>query len=195
MRHQIQLLMVKALKNRKWSVLKSEYLLRKGAWCTVRRDIVQLPTGVVIPEWYVFEFPSWANIIATTKDGKMILVSQYRHGLGETNYELCAGLIDPTDDSPMEGAKRELEEETGYGGGRWSLYMTTSANPSNHNNLNYTFLAEDVELVTERHPEESEDIEVHIFTKAEVRELLERGEMIQAMHAAPLWRYFAEEKR
>ena len=40
--------------------------------------------------------------------------------------------------------------------------------------------------------EESEDIEVHILTKAEVREILERGEMIQAMHTAPLWRYFAE---
>ena len=132
----------------------------------MRRDKVQLPNGVIIPEWYVFEFPTWANIIATTKEGKMLLISQYRHGLGQTHYELCAGLIDPTDDSPMEGAKRELEEETGYGGGRWSLYMTLSANPSNHNNLNYTFLAEDVELVTERHPEESEDIEVHLFTKS-----------------------------
>jgi 8-oxo-dGTP pyrophosphatase MutT (NUDIX family) len=187
--------MAKSLKNRKWSVLSSEYLLREGAWCTVRRDTVQLPTGVVIPEWYVFEFPSWANVIALTKEGKMVLVSQYRHGLGETHYELCAGLVDPTDPSPMEGAKRELEEETGYGGGRWSLYMTTSANPSNHNNLNYTFLAEDVELITERHPEESEDLEVHLLTKIEVRELLERGEMIQAMHAAPLWRFFAEEKK
>ena len=122
----------------------------------------------------------------------MLLISQYRHGLGQTHYELCAGLIDPTDDSPMEGAKRELEEETGYGGGRWSLYMTLSANPSNHNNLNYTFLAEDVELVTERHPEESEDIEVHLFTKSEVREILSEGDVIQAMHAAPLWRYLAE---
>jgi ADP-ribose pyrophosphatase len=92
----------------------------------------------------------------------------------------------------MEGAKRELEEETGYGGGKWSLYMTTSANPSNHTNLNYTFLAEGVELVTERHPEESEDLDVHLLSKAEVRELLEKGEIVQAMHAAPLWRYFAE---
>ena len=185
--------MVKPLKNRKWGVLSSEYLLREGAWCTVRRDKVQLPNGTIIPEWYVFEFPSWANIIAVTKEGKMVLVSQYRHGLGETNYELCAGMVDPTDLSPMEGAKRELEEEAGYGGGRWSLYMTSSANPSNHNNLNYTFLAEDVELVTERHPEESEDLDVHLFTKAEGREILEQGKIGQAMHAAPLWRYFAEE--
>ena len=184
--------MVKPLKNRKWNVLSREYLLREGDWCTVRRDRVQLPSGVIIPEWYVFEFPSWANVIAITKEGEMVMVSQYRHGIGATNYELCAGLVDSTDASPMEGAKRELEEETGYGGGRWSLYMTTSANPSNHNNFNYTFLAEGVEIVAERHPEESEDVDVHLLTKDEVRELLERGEIIQAMHAAPLWRYFAE---
>lgn len=186
--------MVKPLKNRKWQVVSSEYLLREGAWCTVRRDTVKLPSGVVIPHWYVFEFPTWSNVIAITKEDKMVLVSQYRHGLGETSYELCAGLVDPTDPSPMDGAKRELEEETGFGGGRWSLYMTSSANPSNHNNLNYTFLAEGVEPITERHPEESEDIEVHLFTQDEVREILERGEMIQAMHTAPLWRYFAEKK-
>lgn len=184
--------MFKPLKNRKWRVLSSEYLLREGAWCTVRCDKVELPNGVIIPKWYVYEFPNWANIIAITKEGKMVLISQYRHGLGATHYELCAGLIDDTDDSPMEGAKRELEEETGYGGGRWSLYMTVSPNPTNSTNLNYCFLAEDVELITERHPEASEDIEVHLFTKEEVREILEQGGIIQALHAAPLWRYFAE---
>ena len=44
--------MVKPLKNRKWRVLSSEYLLREGAWCTVRRDSVELPNGKVIPNWY-----------------------------------------------------------------------------------------------------------------------------------------------
>lgn len=182
------------LKNRKWKVLSREYLLREGSWCTVRRDRVQLPTGVVIPNWYVFEFPNWANVIAVTKEGKMVLISQYRHGIESTHYELSAGMIDETDASPMDGAKRELEEETGYGGGDWRLYMTISPNPTNSTNWNYCFLAENVELVRERHPEESEDIEVHLFTKSEVRELLERGEIIQAMHAAPLWRYFAEQR-
>lgn len=186
--------MAKTLKNRKWQVLSTEYLLREGAWCTVRRDTVQIPSGVVIPHWYVFEFPTWANVIAVTKEEKIVLISQYRHGLGETYYELPAGMVDPTDDSPMDGAKRELEEETGYGGGRWSLYMTVSPNPSNHNNLQYTFLAEDVELAVDRHPEESEDIEVHLFTKEEVREILEQGQIIQALHLAPLWKYFAEER-
>lgn len=186
--------MVKLPKNRPWKVLSSEYLLREGAWCTVRRESVQLPSGVVIPHWYIYEFPNWANIIAITKDEKIVLISQYRHGLGKTNYELPAGLIDDSDASPLEGAKRELEEETGYGGGDWSLLMTVSPNPTNSTNLNYCFLAKGVEMVADRHPEDSEDIEVHLFTKSEVREILEQDGIIQALHAAPLWRYFAEER-
>lgn len=184
--------MIKPLKNRKWRVLSSEYLLREGPWCTVRRDSVELPSGTIIPNWYVYEFPNWANIVAVTKEGEMVLISQYRHGLGQTHYELPAGLIDDTDASPLEGAKRELEEETGYGGGEWSLYMTVSPNPTNSTNLNYCFLAVGVEKIVERHPEESEDIEVHLFTEQEVREILEQGGIVQALHAAPLWRYFAE---
>ena len=101
LRRKTEIIMVKPLKNRKWQVVSSEYLLRQGDWCTVRRDTVKLPSGVIIPHWYVFEFPTWANVIAITKEGKMVLVSQYRHGLGETSYELCAGMVDPTDPSPM----------------------------------------------------------------------------------------------
>ena len=50
-----------------------------------------MPTGAIVPAWYVFEFPDWVNVIALTKDDKFVFISQYRHGLGETRYELVAG--------------------------------------------------------------------------------------------------------
>ena len=70
--------------------------------------------------------------------------------------------------------------------------MTTSANPTNHNNLVYTFLATNVERLQEPHTEAGEDINVHIFSRDEVRSLLSTDEIIQCTHAAPLWRYFAQ---
>ena len=60
----------------------------------------------------------WINITAIDKEGRMLIVRQYRHGLEVTRYELCAGVIDPTDACPMDAAKRELLEETGYGNGK-----------------------------------------------------------------------------
>ena len=113
--------------------------------------------------------------------------------MGETRYELVAGVIDPGE-TPLEAAKRELSEETGYEGGEWQQFMVLSPNPGNHNNLSYTFLATGVEKVREQHQEKTEDIHVHIMTQADVRQLLEQGEIIQALHAAPLWKYFATQK-
>lgn len=185
--------MIEKLENRKWKVLKSEHILRLGQWLSVRQEEVQLPSGAVVPTWFVLEFPNWINVIAITKDGEMVMEDQYRHALGETHYELVAGVIDPGE-TPLEAAKRELSEETGYEGGEWELYMTLSPNPTNHNNLSYTFLARGVEKVREQHQERTEDIRVHVMKQEEVRELLERGEIVQALHAAPLWKYFCLDK-
>jgi ADP-ribose pyrophosphatase len=85
-------------------------------------------------------------------------------------------------------------EETGYGGGEWRQFMVTSPNPTNHNNLTYTFLALGVERIDEQSTESGEDIEVHLMSRDEVRELLDNDEIIQCLHSAPLWRYFALEK-
>lgn len=183
--------MIEKLVNRKWKVLKSESILNLGQWLNVRQETVELPNGTQIPTWFVLEFPDWINVIAITKDGQMVMEDQYRHALGETHYELVAGVID-AGETPLHAAQRELSEETGYEGGEWQLYMTLSPNPTNHNNLSYTFLATGVEKVREQHQEPTEDIHVHVLSQSEVHELLESGEIVQALHAAPLWKYFAQ---
>ena len=177
------------INDRKWEILSTEYLIRRP-WLTARRDHVKLPTGAENPEFYVLEYPDWVNVIAITKEGEFVMIRQYRHGLGETRYELCAGVSEEGED-PMESARRELYEETGYGGGEWQLWMTISANPSTTNNLTYCYLATGVERMSTQHLEETEDITVHLLTEAEVKELLVNDEIRQALMAAPLWKYFS----
>lgn len=157
----------------------------------LRMERVQLPSGSIVPEWFVLEFPDWVNVIAITCDGRFVMEDQYRHALGQTGFELVAGVVDPGE-SPLDAAKRELFEETGFGGGRWSHFMTVSPNPTNHTNLCHTFLALDVVPIGGQHLESTEDIHVDIFTFDEVRELLETGQFIQALHAAPLWKFVAQ---
>ncbi len=103
-------------KNRKWKVLTSEYLAREP-WFTVRHESLELPDGRRIPDYYVLEYPDWINVIAITRDGRFVFIDQYRHGLGETSYEIPAGVSEPSDGSKLAAAQRELAEETGYGGG------------------------------------------------------------------------------
>lgn len=183
--------MIEKLENRKWKVVESKHILNLGPWLNVRQEVVELPSGQQIPTWFVLEFPNWINVIAVTKDGEMVMIDQYRHALGETHYELVAGVVDPGEEL-IEAAKRELLEETGFGGGEWVPFMQLSPNPTNHSNMSYTFLATGVEKLTEQHQEATEDIRVHVMSQEDVRELLESGEIIQALHAAPLWKYFAK---
>ena len=108
--------MLKKLENRKWRVLKSTPLLNLGPWLNVRQEVVELPNGTQIPAWFVMDFPNWVNVIAITKEGDFVMIDQYRHALGETHYELVAGVVDEGE-TPLQAAMRELSEETGYEGG------------------------------------------------------------------------------
>ena len=168
--------------------MESEYLIRRP-WLTARRDTVKMPNGVVIPEYYVLEYPTWINVIAITEEGDFVLVRQYRHGLGETRYELCAGVCEEGEE-PLTSAQRELFEETGYSGGQWELWMTLSANASTMNNLTYSYLATGVQRTSTQHLDSTEDLSVHVVSRKRLYQMLKRGEFRQALMVAPLWKYF-----
>ena len=175
---------------KKWEVLEREYLYRRP-WLTVRRDRVRLPTGAVNDEYYVLEYPTWVNVIAIDREGRFVMVEQYRHGLQEVFTELVAGVAEEGE-APLEAAQRELLEETGYAGGTWRLNTVLSANPGSQNNLSYSFIATGVERVAEQHLDETEDVAVRLLSRDEVLQLLRSDTLKQALMAAPLWKYFAE---
>jgi 8-oxo-dGTP pyrophosphatase MutT (NUDIX family) len=177
----------------KWTVLSSEYLFRRP-WLTARKDVVQLPDGRINPEYYILEYPDWVNVIAVTTDGQMILERQYRHGLGKTCYELPCGVVEE-DEAPLEAAKRELLEETGYAGGEWFEWMNLSPNSSANTNMVHCFLATGVEKVAEQHLDATEDISVSLHSPDFVRKLLVDNQILQAIMAAPLWKYFYTNNR
>ena len=174
----------------KWEVLGREYLYRRP-WLTVRRDRVRLPTGAVNDEYYVLEYPTWVNVIAIDREGRFVMVEQYRHGLQEVFTELVAGVAEEGE-APLEAAQRELLEETGYAGGTWRLNTVLSADPGSQNNLSYSFIATGVERVAEQHLDETEDVTVRLLSRDEVLQLLRSDTLKQALMAAPLWKYFAE---
>ena len=174
---------------KKVKVLQSEYLFQPSVAYGAQESIV-LPNGNPVPEYYVLEYPEWVNTIAITRDRKFVFIRQYRHGLGCALMELCAGVCDPEDASPLAAARRELLEETGYGRGTWRELMTVSANPSTHTNLTHCFVAEDVEprfgaaSRSDRRPDRA------LAFTGRGRDLLLTDRVKQALHAAPLWRYF-----
>jgi 8-oxo-dGTP pyrophosphatase MutT (NUDIX family) len=172
-----------------WIILDSEYAF-KCPWINVRKDHVRMPSGVEIPDFYVSELPDWVNVIAITKDNRFVVEEQYRHGIGQVCFELCAGEV-KQDEDPLLAAKRELQEETGYAGGEWSYVGTYAPNASGANNFCHSFLAMGVEKQKEQQLERTEEIKVHLVTEQELKGLLMKNQIPEGVMAAPLWKYFA----
>ncbi len=164
----------------KWKVLASEYLFQQP-WLTVRKDTCETPGGKIIPSFYVNEYPDWANAFCLTKDGRVVMVKQYRHGLGEEGIELPGGVVE-SDESFEDGVKRELLEETGYRFDTVEYLGKISANPSTTNNLMHMFLATGGEKIAEQNLDEEEEVEVLHFTIDEVKHMVKEHKIMQSLH-------------
>lgn len=174
----------------RWTLKESSYLFR-CKWLTIRKDHVKMPSGYEMNDFYILEYPSYVNVIAINKEGLFILEKQYRHGLQRIGYELPAGKIEENE-TPLETAKRELLEETGFGGGEWCEYYLSAPNPSNMTSLCYTFLAINVDKIQNSQLENSEDIHLCLLTKEELINSLNDLTIIEGVHQAPLWKYIFE---
>ncbi|MCB0573873.1 MAG: NUDIX hydrolase [Saprospiraceae bacterium] len=174
-----------------WRVTDSRYVLDRKPYMVLREDTVMLPNGTRIDDYFIFEYPDWLNTIAITEDGLFVLIRQYRHGLQQVHYELAGGVADPGE-AHLAGAQRELLEETGYGGGEWRLWVELCPNPATHTNTCHIFLATGVRRIAQQDLDGTEEISVCLLSVQEVLEMLRTGGVSQALHAAALWRYFAE---
>jgi len=101
-------------------LLTSRYIVQ-DRWLKVRADTYELPNAQVIEPYYVLEYPTWLNIVALTAQEEVVLVRLYRHGIRQTVLELPSGAVESSDASVLDATRRELLEETGYGGGAFCL--------------------------------------------------------------------------
>jgi 8-oxo-dGDP phosphatase len=171
-----------------WQARGESYPFRHPPWMVLRHQTFRLPSGREIADYWISEYPPWVNVVAVTTDERLVLVRQYRPGIGAVHWEIPAGVAEPNE-NVEQAARRELLEETGFGDGHWSVLSRLSANPALQNNITTTFLAEGVELLAAPTPETTEDLRVHLVKVDDALELFDQGEMVQALHAAPLLRY------
>lgn len=109
------------------------------------------------------------------KDPWIVVERQYRHAAGQFLWELPAGKLDPGE-SPLDGAKRELAEETGYSAKKWSPLVEYFASPGFLGEAMKVFLAEGL-IAGDAHPEEDEEIDFRLVKLSELLEMIDKGKI------------------
>lgn len=169
---------------RPWKVLESRYVHP-----VFRLDKCELPNGKYL-DAFVLEFRPWVNILALTKNKEAVLIKQYRHGVKEVIWEFPGGVVDDGE-SPIDGVKRELMEETGYTTNNIVQLGKFYPNPAIQTEIMYCFLALDVEQVDEQHLDDAEEIEIHLVPLDDLIEMTKRGEFMHALQVAALYHALA----
>lgn len=167
----------------KWKTLSSKYIFN-DQWFKVRKEVCETPEGKIVDPYYVYDFPTWVGALPVTEDGKIIMIRQYRHALGEICIEVPGGCVDDTDKDLQAAIAREILEETGYAFSSYDYLGKISPNPSTNSNLLHMFLAKGGKKVAEQKLDGNEEIEVLQLSIEELKQLLKENKILQAMHVS-----------
>ena len=140
----------------------------------IRRDEIRLPDASD-SVYYVLEIHASVFIVPVLDDGRIVLIRNYRHTLGEWVWEVPAGGVEDGQ-SPEEAARLELLQEIGGTAQAIQFMLKASTMNGIGQHIAHLYLATGVTLGTPQH-EALEFMEVHPMPADEVSSLIQRGEM------------------
>jgi ADP-ribose pyrophosphatase len=129
------------------------------------------------------------------KDPWIVMERQYRHAANRFLWEVPAGKLEPGED-PLAGAKRELEEETGYRAKKWKELVEYYASPGFLGESMKVFIAEGL-MPGDARPEDDELIELRLVKMSELLTTIEKGGIMdgKTLSSVLLYARLLEKKR
>ena len=170
----------------KWRVTASRHV-HQDRWISLRADDCVTDEGAIIAPYYVLEYRDWVEVVALDAEDRVLLVRQYRHGLGDLSTEIPAGGMEPGETDPVAAAARELLEEAGCAG-QMALIGQTRPNAGTHANRIHIILARNVVQVAEPLDDPTERIARFWVPAGEALRMALAGELTVGMQVASLLR-------
>ena len=158
-----------AIMDRKWKLLERKTAF-SSPFITLFQEKLRKSDGKIVENYFSVRRRDAVFIVPLTKGRQVLLVNQYKNGVKQVVWELPAGFIEQGE-KPLEAAKRELLEETGFRAASYKSLGNFVPNMSISENRNFLFLAEEVEKVSKQKLDDNEDIEFSLF---DLKELITR---------------------
>lgn len=155
-----------------------------GRLIRITVDRVRLDSGLEA-EREVVHHPGGVGVVALAEDGSVVLVRQYRHPAKESLWEIPAGGRE-VGESPLETARRELAEETGYAAESWLGVGATFLAPGYSTELLWYYRATGITRIGDPNPDPDEVIEARLFSRKALHDLAQRGLLRDAKTLAGL---------
>lgn len=152
-------------------------------WLKVVARDVEFPAASSVETYYAIAEPDYVVVLAVTPEARVLLVRQYRPAIERFSLELPAGMVDP-DEDPLETARRELLEETGYSVLSIERIGNAATCSSRISNTSHSFFVR----AGERKPGfvEEPGVEVRAVPMNELRRLVLSGEFGELTHLGVL---------
>jgi ADP-ribose pyrophosphatase len=164
----------------------SSRILHRGPVFGVRRDRVVEPGGVPVTR-EVVTHPGSVVVLPVFADGRLLLIRQYRHAVGQFLWELVAGRVEPGE-GPLSAARRELLEETGYTARRFRKLLDLFPTPGFVSENMVLYAAEGLRPGPAR-PEADEVITSRAFSTARLERMMRQGALRDAKSIAAILYY------
>lgn len=151
-----------------WKTLSRKDLLDRSPHLVVEEHTVETPKGKIVEGWTWVVTPDYAIIVAIDDHGRYLVLHETHYGTGES-FSPAGGHIDPGEE-PLEAAKRELLEETGYRAATWKFLGCFRTDLNRGNGMGWYYLATGAEMVRSA---EDDDLEEHTLVLLDKKQLVD----------------------
>jgi ADP-ribose pyrophosphatase len=160
-----------------WKTLKTEALYVAAPWLKLSIEQIELPDGRVVNDYHRIQMQDYVVIFTQVPDGRVILLNQYKHGVGKVSLTLPGGgLIQ--DEAPLAAAQRELLEETGYIAEDWRSLPSFISSANYRCCEGHIFVAQNAQKVAQPDSGDLEDMEVVLLYPDELVQAVQQGQVI-----------------
>jgi len=158
-----------------WKTLSKKSILPYSKFLHVEEHVIELPDGRIIKDWPWVVTPDYINVAVVTTEKKFLCMRQFKYSAQATILAPVGGYLEPGEE-PLEAAKRETLEETGYAAPDWHFFGSYPVDGNRGCGTAHLFLAQQAYKVAEPDADDLEEQQLLQLSHADVEKAVVNGE-------------------